>query len=190
MAALPPDIDMRPVARDIYIAQILYFLGIGVIKTSILFFYLRLTPRLQVAVWTTIALVGASTIALTLGNILGCWPVAYAWGGETSGSCFNRWVFWTAGAAINVFTDLIVYTMPIPTIWRSKILRRRQKIALVMVFGVGLFAVVTGILRLVALVENPDLGSKKMKDPLCKLYTPYDFNSNAMQWGTNKCSLL
>ena len=70
-----------------------------------------------------------------LGSALMCIPVQYFWGvGE--GHCMNRLAFWFSNAALNIFTDILIFAIPVPLI-RSLQLPSRQKMALLFVFAFG-----------------------------------------------------
>lgn len=51
-------------------------------------------------------------------------------------TCIDSLTIWYIAAGINITTDFIVFALPIPLI-NSLQLPRRQKILLIMVFGLG-----------------------------------------------------
>jgi hypothetical protein len=83
-----------------------------------------------------------------IASILTCYPVAYFWDKSIKGGhCLNLLAYWFSNAGMNIATDLALYIMPIPVL-NSLQLPRRQKYGLMLVFAVGLFVVITSILRL------------------------------------------
>lgn len=64
-----------------------------------------------------------------------CWPVAAFWGGE--GRCLNQLAIWYVMAGVNIVTDFTIFAIPLPVI-KSLQLPTKQKVLLVLVFGLGL----------------------------------------------------
>lgn len=76
-------------------------------------------------------------IEQVLANLLICKPISYNWNFRThKGTCGNTVANCLAGAAVNVFTDLVILLLPMPIIWRLKI-PTRSKLSLSFIFGLG-----------------------------------------------------
>ena len=118
-------------------------------KVSILLLYRRIASRTsRRMVWTIyilIALFVAFALMVALGLTFGCRPFNSYWlsvnpiwrqlhQGEYT--CWDEGAFTVALSVVNMMQDLVVYVLPMPTIYRLKI-SRREKIALVAIFGVG-----------------------------------------------------
>ena len=131
-----------------YVDQIQYVLCVGTVKLSILFFYLRISSNLRLPVFLTVAFVACVTISTTLVVIFQCIPVSFMWNKkDRSGKCVDMTIFWTAGAALNIVGDFIIYVMPMRTLWHVQ-LPTRERIGIVAVFAAGAMVVVIGIIRL------------------------------------------
>jgi len=70
-------------------------------------------------------------------TIFQCVPIPHTWDKSIVGGCINLEAFWYAGAAINVSSDLMIFTLPLPII-RKMNCPRREKIGLFVVFLIGL----------------------------------------------------
>ena len=65
-----------------------------------------------------------------------CRPVSYFWNKEQEGKCMNTFSYYMACAALNVFTDLVILILPIPTVWSLQ-LPKRQRLVLIGIFSLG-----------------------------------------------------
>ncbi|MCJ1478592.1 hypothetical protein MMC13_007273 [Lambiella insularis] len=75
-----------------------------------------------------------------------CHPLAYNWDPSTpGGGCGNRNASSVSSDMVNLFTDIMVIALPLPTIWHLH-LPLRPKLGLMLVFSLGMF-----ILRLQSL---------------------------------------
>ncbi|KAK1757886.1 hypothetical protein QBC47DRAFT_166668 [Echria macrotheca] len=59
---------------------------------------------------------------------------------------------WWGNAALHIASDLVIVALPMPALSKLN-LPRKQKIALVLVFGMGFFVCIVSVLRLVTLIE-------------------------------------
>ncbi|KAK2740127.1 hypothetical protein FQN57_006242 [Myotisia sp. PD_48] len=139
----------------------LYKMTIGLTKMSILLLYRKIfdTEKFKFRLICDIVFVYVALYALgsTIATIFQCNPIAKTWNKALPGTCINLTAFWYANAASNIITDLIILCLPMPVI---KMLRLpvRQRIALTMVFALGVFVCGTSIARMVTL----DLSSKSL----------------------------
>jgi hypothetical protein len=122
-----------------FVVQILYMPILLMTKLSILLFYRRLSPNAQYMriVKIVIGVSIAFGIAVTLGDIFQCAPVAFVY--DTSipgGKCIYQMAFFKSTAIINIVNDFIVFVLPLPTLWRLK-LPMAQKLALGFILGLG-----------------------------------------------------
>jgi hypothetical protein len=82
---------------------------------------------------------------IVVASLFGCWvifgaiflcvPIEYFWGIGT-GSCMDRNAFWMSMAAGNIFTDVLIFAIPVTLIWRLSI-PTRQKIAMGVILAFG-----------------------------------------------------
>ncbi|KAJ5773208.1 hypothetical protein N7457_008104 [Penicillium paradoxum] len=170
----------------IYKTQMIYFWATVPIyqtslistKMSILLQYKRVfsTPNMRLACWLLIAFLGiygSWTIASAWAN---CVPLAKFWDDTVPGFCFNKKALWFSNSAIHILTDILILIYPMPVL-RSLQLPRKQKLALMAVFALGGFVLITSILRLQAL-----LVISNSNDPT------YD-NVGAAAWSAVECNV-
>lgn len=155
-----------------YFGELTYYACVAVTKISLLFFYLRFAVQklYRKLIWACIAFVIASAIAFVTASIFQCDPIHKAWDatGTVSGSCFDITALFFANAGLDIFQDVLVYILPMRMLYQVQI-PRRQKIALMMVFAVGGFVVITGMIRLRSLKiaqNTPDPSCKQSVDSL------------------------
>ncbi|MCJ1465714.1 hypothetical protein MMC07_004333 [Pseudocyphellaria aurata] len=124
------------------------------IKISILLFYLQLfvTKQFRIAAYTIMFVVCLWCLEQVLATLLICRPISYNWNFKSQkGHCGNEVANVIAGAAVNVFTDLVILLLPMPIIWRLKI-PTRSKLSLSFIFGLGFIICIVGAVRLSGLV--------------------------------------
>ncbi|KAG7402564.1 hypothetical protein Forpe1208_v017155 [Fusarium oxysporum f. sp. rapae] len=135
-----------------YIAAPIYMLCNGFTKLSLLTVYLRISPQkfFRIAVWTSIGIVGVYTIVITLIMLLVCNPPRKAFNFKVDGKCIDAAILYMATAVSNIVTDVILFILPIPTIYNLN-MPRPQKAGAIVVFGIGSITVVSSVIRLVYL---------------------------------------
>ena len=112
-------------------------------------------------VWGCIAFVILNTTASALASTFQCTPIHKAWN-AIPGSCINVNALFFANASLDIFQDAVIYVLPMRMLYHLQI-PGRQKIALMGVFAVGGFVVITGMIRLNFLKE-----AQNTPDPSCK----------------------
>ncbi|KAK7186798.1 hypothetical protein DPSP01_001148 [Paraphaeosphaeria sporulosa] len=150
------DNEMRQSLKAFWASLIVYYLSLGLTKTSILLQYRRVfatTSRtFHLAFWAVMAVVVCYTIWTEMVSIFACVPVRAFWTKETGAKCINQFATWFTNAAINILTDFALIILPIPVI-RNLNLARRQKQALIGIFAVGGLVCIVSIMRLHSLVR-------------------------------------
>lgn len=115
-----------------------YTAAIMFVKLSLLSFYLRLSPEKTFR--TVVYIMMVVSVGLGIGSImtiaLQCLPISMLWDDSLQGTCIDITVFYYANAGINIATDLIIYSIPISTLWRLK-MPTLQKIGLCSIFCLG-----------------------------------------------------
>lgn len=146
-------------AFSVWLSSMFYLACLGFVKTSVLWFYTRLGDRYLTRLsYTMFGVVTAQATANVLVAAFQCQPVAKAWATTLPGHCVDINVFYLCNAALNIFTDVLTYTLPIKVIFNLQI-PRKQKIALVFTLSLGLFACVSSIIRITyipAMLSSPD----------------------------------
>jgi hypothetical protein len=89
------------------------------IKFSYLAFYLCLMPdrRSRIFVYAGIAFVAAIGITFTTLAIFMCTPIQRGWDRTIEGTCVEEQPYLFSNAAFNMAADVMVFVMPIPTLW-------------------------------------------------------------------------
>lgn len=124
-----------------YAVEILYFLEVGMLKLSLLFFYLRIfpSPRVQGLLWGTVAFVSVTSLMYLFLSMFQCTPVSYfwtKWDGTGHGHCIDITKVVWSNAGISIIVDIWMLAIPM---WQLRALQLdwRRKIGVGMMFGVG-----------------------------------------------------
>jgi len=131
--------------------------------------------------------------AFVTASIFQCTPIRKAWDVDFPGACINVNALFFANANLEIFQDIVIYVLPVRMLYQIQI-PKRQKIALMMVFAVWGFVVITGMIRLNSLKV-----AQNTPDPSCKqspsLGVPITFNSvvddnyGAAVWSAIECNV-
>ncbi|KAF5859687.1 hypothetical protein ETB97_002528 [Aspergillus alliaceus] len=132
----------------------LYNLSLNLTKTSMVLLYLRLFPLRAYQIVLVVVLISViiSGLWMVFGSFFMCIPVRSAWDPSIPHKCIPRKVLWGLNAALQITSDIIIVTLPMPLLAKLQ-LPRRQKIALILVFALGTFGCAVSIVRLTALVR-------------------------------------
>ncbi|KAI3394514.1 hypothetical protein diail_2603 [Diaporthe ilicicola] len=131
--------------------EVTYYLIVGFIKTSILCMYLRfaVSEVFRYLCYGTIIFQLVFTvicICVTLGQ---CQPLSKLWDltKMQPGSCINTTAFFYSTSGVNIITDFWIIGLPIKTL-NSQTRPLKEKIALALIFGAGVFAAIMSVVRL------------------------------------------
>jgi len=116
----------------------MYNLALTFSKLSIICQYMRIFTQKNV-VKLCRAMVGVLIVYgmwTVIGSALMCIPVSHFWDLSLNGKCMNRLAFWFSNAALNIATDIMIFSIPMPLLKQLQ-LPKRQKIGLMFVFGFG-----------------------------------------------------
>ena len=112
---------------------------IGIIKVSILFFYLRVFPRryFRIQCWLVLGFCLITTVVFALVSVFQCQPVSYVWNKDVRpGKCLNYNTVAWFHAGMNILQDIIIVVLPIQEL-RTLQLSFRKRLGLYAMFGVG-----------------------------------------------------
>ncbi|KAJ4389543.1 hypothetical protein N0V93_007013 [Gnomoniopsis smithogilvyi] len=131
---------------------IVYNVGTCILKISILFQYRRIfrVPLMQTATLVGLIFEGAWALTLSVLLPLVCTPVAFFWDSSLQGTCLNQLAIWYVMAAINLVTDFVIFSLPLPVI-KSLQLPKRQKALLMGVFCLGFCTCIISVYRITTL---------------------------------------
>lgn len=137
--------------------QITFSVSSSITKISLLWFCRRLLGagkgNFRVYNWAFIIsmiFVALSCITFTLLSIFQCTPIKAYWEIEPTYhyKCLDDPNVVFSASVINIFTDFLATTIPMPLIWSLK-LPARQRLAVISIFGLGIVVNVAGSVRTV-----------------------------------------
>ncbi|KAL2861468.1 hypothetical protein BJX68DRAFT_5530 [Aspergillus pseudodeflectus] len=174
---IPPD-TLRKQMICFWASVPIYQASLITTKASILLQYKRVfsTPRMRLACYFLLGFLGVWGTWTFVSAWLNCVPVAKFWDDSLDGFCLDKKALWFSNSAIHIFTDILLLIFPMPVLKKLQ-LPSRQKLALMGVFALGAFVLVTSILRLQSLLVVSD-----SKD------TTFD-NVGAATWSAVECNI-
>ncbi|RLM00667.1 hypothetical protein CFD26_108692 [Aspergillus turcosus] len=148
--------DMRIQLKALWVSIPFYNLTLTLAKISMILLYMRLFAAtnkrfriLLIVFLVFLIIVGLWTLFSTF---LICLPVRGFWDHSVPSTCRSFAVTWCLNAALQIVTDIVVVTTPIPTLARLR-LPHRQKVAVILVFALGFFVCAMSIIRLVRIIQ-------------------------------------
>ncbi|KAM0227272.1 hypothetical protein ACHAPO_011692 [Fusarium lateritium] len=140
--------------KSSYIAAPVFIICNGCSKTSLLTFYLQISPQVwfRRVIFGTITFVVLYTLIISTLLLFGCYPIQTAWDPFrfASGKCADNAVVYIIIAVVNIISDLILFVIPIPMIVQLK-MPLGQKIGVAIMFGIATITVATSIVRMIYL---------------------------------------
>ncbi|KAI1308846.1 hypothetical protein F5Y03DRAFT_349424 [Xylaria venustula] len=136
-----------------YAFQITEKIAFGSIKLSLLFLWKSIFTRSRpflIVTWFLIAFIVAWSVSFLFITIFQCgldWKLNWAPIATQLEKCVSVLSLLTAYSTLDLFTDFVILSMPVPMIWRLS-MPTRKKLGVTAVFGVGLFTIGAGIARL------------------------------------------
>ncbi|CCX15248.1 Similar to hypothetical protein [Tuber melanosporum Mel28]; acc. no. XP_002841286 [Pyronema omphalodes CBS 100304] len=144
-----------PTLKLWYAYQLQYLMILYTVKVSILCFYYRLSPQklYRWSVWGLGGLITAYTVAMFFVNMFECpEDITRAWAITFPQGCNNLVTVYYAMAAFNIFTDILIFILPLPTVMSLQV-NKRKRGALLLIFSVGSLAIIASIVRINALYK-------------------------------------
>ncbi|KAF2639601.1 hypothetical protein P280DRAFT_519008 [Massarina eburnea CBS 473.64] len=136
---------------NVWLSSIFYNACLGFIKISVLSLYLRLgDPWLRRLSFVMLGVVCCQAGGNVLACIFQCRPIKAAYDlrvTDEQKKCININAFYLANAAVNIFTDILTYTMPIHLVMNLQV-PRGQKVGLGVILSLGLLACVSSVIRI------------------------------------------
>ncbi|KAF6514527.1 hypothetical protein HZS61_005661 [Fusarium oxysporum f. sp. conglutinans] len=137
-----------------YIAAPAFIICNGLTKSSLLTFYLQVSPQkwFRRVIFVTIAFVVLYTIIIASLLLFGCQPRETAWGPYlfATGKCIDYAVMYIIIAVANIISDIVLFAIPMPMIVQLKI-PLGQKIGLGIMLSIATITVTTSIIRMIYL---------------------------------------
>lgn len=127
--------------RAAYILPILYFLQVGLVKISIIFFLLRIFPRptTRKLLWGTLIFTGLWTVAFIIGGVLQCQPPSFywmSWDMKNQTRCLNFSALNWANSILSIILDAWMLAIPLYEVLHLQ-LSWRRKLSVSLMFFVG-----------------------------------------------------
>ncbi|KAI1827659.1 hypothetical protein F4861DRAFT_329038 [Xylaria intraflava] len=142
-------------SKAIFVIQVLYALAVGLVKISITVMLMRIfvTRPVRIAGFAILVVSVLWVILTILVGLLLCMPIEKNWNPSVKGTCGNQDAGFGAVAGLDIFNELSLIILPIPSIFRLQ-LSRRYKLALAGIFGTGIVTLVVAALRIPILLET------------------------------------
>ncbi|KAF7585963.1 hypothetical protein BBP40_009772, partial [Aspergillus hancockii] len=146
---------LTPFKQNDLAGEDVFVVGIWLVKTSILLFYLRINPEKRFRQMTCAIMIFVAVYSLIslLVFTLGCIPTEALWDVTKmeGAKCVDQLAFVYANAAFNLFSDIITLVLPVRLCWTLQA-SAKQRILLLIVLAMGSFACVIAIVRIVTMM--------------------------------------
>jgi hypothetical protein len=130
---------VEPFTKLLLASSLSYSASAMFIKLSLLTFYMRLTLD-HIIFKNLVYIMIVVSIGFGVGSIMSaalqCIPISMLWDATVEGKCIDINKFYFANASLNIFTDTVIYCLPIPTLWRLR-LPTVQRVGLCAALGLG-----------------------------------------------------
>ncbi len=117
----------------------MYWIALLGYKFTILLLYLRLfniSRTFRYLTWATMFFVFGYLFSNFLTLVFGCTPIGKYWNPDFTGHCINVIQADYAYGSMNFISDLIMFILPLPMIYRLQ-LSRRQKVGVSVILMAG-----------------------------------------------------
>ncbi|KAK3322929.1 putative integral membrane protein [Apodospora peruviana] len=124
--------------RDFYVSIVFYCAALLAIKLTFLFQYYRVlaVQQMRIVYMVAIVIVGGWGLSQLLVGIFICTPIEGFWDSTVESTCIPNIPQWYINAAGNIITDIAVFLLPLPAIWKLNLVKQ-QKILLLGIFCLG-----------------------------------------------------
>ncbi len=116
----------------------IYLVNLFGYKFTILLLYLRLfsvNDKFRYSTWAVMFFVFGYLLSNLLTQIFGCIPIELSWK-AVPGHCINRPQAGLAFGSMNFLSDLFIFVLPMPMVWRLR-LSRKDRLGVMLVFMGG-----------------------------------------------------
>ena len=123
--------DFTSLYKCFFAQRITYCVTTGLVKISLLAFYLRIFPSrtFQRLTWALICFVSMWTFMFTILQLNQCNPISYVWtrwDTDNKGRCLNYTVMVYIHAGTNLALELVILFMPMPILYNLRIDWRKK----------------------------------------------------------------
>jgi hypothetical protein len=117
-----------------------YCFSVTCAKSSILLFYLRLSPHryFRVITYGLLVIIVIYSLIVSFQFLFACTPMAKFWDMTiTKATCIDYRKIWLFNALMNSLTDICMLILPIPMLWPVRIpLRQKMGVTAMLMVGV------------------------------------------------------
>ncbi|KAH7359817.1 hypothetical protein BKA66DRAFT_426625 [Pyrenochaeta sp. MPI-SDFR-AT-0127] len=134
---------------NFYISWSTYIVILGMIKVSLILFYLQIfkTRRFAMIAKVVLGYIVINSAIIFLMTIFICTPVDSFWNRDIKGKCMNQEALALANSGSAILQDLILLILPMVFI-KNLQMKRYRKIAVGFMFSIGSFGCIATIVRL------------------------------------------
>ncbi|KAF2122235.1 hypothetical protein BDV96DRAFT_609196 [Lophiotrema nucula] len=143
------------VLRLFYIAESAYVIVLGLIKVSLVMFYLQIfdqSRKFRITAYGVFIYIVINTSIIFFLTLFSCKPVESFWDRDVKGNCMDINALAYANSASAIVQDIILLILPLAMV-RNLNMKRYRKIAVGLMFSIGTFGCITTIFRLHALLK-------------------------------------
>ena len=122
----------------VYIAWSAYVIVLGLIKVSLVLFYLQIfqSPKFRIASYIIIVFIIINNTAIFLVTIFSCKPIHSFWNRDIKGKCLDINAIAFANSGCAMFQDIVILVLPMFCIKRLN-MRKFRKLAVALMFTIG-----------------------------------------------------
>lgn len=137
----------------VLVASSTYVLVLGLIKVSLILFYLEIfkTRRFVISAYVLLGYIILNSLIIFLMTLFMCRPINSFWSRDIKGTCMDQQSLGYANSASAIFQDLMLLILPLVFI-RNLQMKRYRKLAVGLMFAIGTFGCIATIVRLQALL--------------------------------------
>ncbi|KAI8941723.1 hypothetical protein NX059_002929 [Plenodomus lindquistii] len=145
---------LLPILRYFFVAQATYVIVLGMIKVSLVLFYLEIfrTRQFKITAIIVATYIVVNSLIIFLLTIFSCKPVESFWNRDIKGKCMDVRALAFANSASAIIQDVILLVLPLVFI-RNLQMKRHRKIAVGLMFAIGTFGCIATIIRLQTLLK-------------------------------------
>ncbi len=124
--------------QSFYASMLLYNASLVTVKISIVLMYRRIfvSPGMRRATLAALLFLVAWSVCVIVSLGMICVPIEKLWDDTVDGQCELFVPVFFATASINTATDLLIFALPLPAIWKLALpLKQKLIIALILCLG-------------------------------------------------------
>ncbi|KAF2179503.1 hypothetical protein K469DRAFT_641054 [Zopfia rhizophila CBS 207.26] len=141
------------ILRFFFIGECAYVVVLGIIKISLIVFYLQIFVfrSFQIAAYIILGFVVTSTLTVFFLTLFACSPVESFWNKDVKGRCLDINALAYANGAVAIVGDIAILATPMASLHKLH-MKLYRKFLIAIMFSVGSFGCITSIIRLRSLL--------------------------------------